>query len=451
MDTLSKLQSGRLSGIRRLDLSCGLTHFPEEIYDLADTLEILNLSGNALSTLPDDLARLTRLRVIFCSDNQFTRLPEVLGQCASLDMVGFKANKISHVPASSVSPALRWLILTDNRLSSLPATLGDCGQLQKLMLAGNQLQHLPGEMAACRQLELLRISANRFESLPPWLLSLPRLAWLAFAGNPLTQDTDAALMPPVTDIHWDTLKLQHKIGEGASGIIHQADWRAIPDGAVAVKLFKGAVTSDGLPGCEKAACIRAGQHSNLIPVKGKIIGHPEGTKGLVMELVDASFKNLAGPPSLESCTRDIYSPDTRFTLNSAISMARGIAAAAEHLHGRGIMHGDLYAHNMQWNGLGDCLLGDFGAASPMPEGAARLSLQRIEVRAYACFLEELLDRCAVPPEFAAVQDALWELQRRSAQADVDARPLFSEIRQILTALQDDCAACGGGLGVENAR
>ncbi len=116
MHTLSLLRSGQLAGSQRLDLSCGLTHFPAEIYDLADTLEILNLSGNALSNLPDDLPRLHKLRVIFCSDNQFTHVPEVLGQCPKLEMTGFKANQIRHLSAASLPRALRWLILTDNQL-----------------------------------------------------------------------------------------------------------------------------------------------------------------------------------------------------------------------------------------------------------------------------------------------------------------------------------------------
>ena len=101
MDTLEQLQAGLLRGIKRLDMSCGLTEFPREILDLADSLEILNLSGNKLSSLPDDLPRLHKLRIIFCSDNLFSELPAVLGQCKNLTMVGFKANQISRVPDAS--------------------------------------------------------------------------------------------------------------------------------------------------------------------------------------------------------------------------------------------------------------------------------------------------------------------------------------------------------------
>jgi hypothetical protein len=440
MNTLSLLRSGKLAGSTRLDLSCGLEQFPAEIYDLADTLEILNLSGNALSTLPDDLPQLRKLRVIFCSDNQFTEVPEVLGDCPQLDMVGFKANQIKHLPAAALPKQLRWLILTDNQLGELPAELGQCSRLQKLMLAGNQLQHLPGGMAALQQLELLRISANRFTALPEWLFEMPKLAWLAFAGNPFSDVIEAVAMAhqAVTQINWNSLELQQKLGEGASGIIHQAVWQRAQDSAtpVAVKLFKGSVTSDGLPHSEKAACIAAGDHPNLIPVAGMIAGHPEGASGLVLSLIEPHFKNMAGPPSLESCTRDIYPESMRFSLRTALAIAHGVASAAAHLHQRGILHGDLYAHNMMWNGQGGCLLGDFGASSFIPQKYEWQSraLQRIEVRAFACLLEELLERSDAAPESRDTIKKLRDLQQRCGQAEVAARPLFVEIMDDLANL-----------------
>ena len=61
MHTLEQLRSGALAGTRRLDLSANLQTLPPEVFDLADTLEVLNLSGNQLSSLPHDLARLHRL------------------------------------------------------------------------------------------------------------------------------------------------------------------------------------------------------------------------------------------------------------------------------------------------------------------------------------------------------------------------------------------------------
>jgi len=63
MHTLEALRTGKLVGIKRLDLAADLTEFPIEIFDLADSLEVLNLSGNLLSDLPQDLTRLGNVQV----------------------------------------------------------------------------------------------------------------------------------------------------------------------------------------------------------------------------------------------------------------------------------------------------------------------------------------------------------------------------------------------------
>ncbi|MEM5352129.1 leucine-rich repeat-containing protein kinase family protein [Paraburkholderia caribensis] len=437
--TLEDLRAGQLAGARQIKLACGLTEMPREIFDLADTLEVLDLSGNALTSLPDDLPKLRHLRVLFASNNAFTGLPAVLGDCESLSMVGFKANRIRHVPGRALPPQLRWLILTDNDIETLPAELGERPNLQKLMLAGNRLPSLPETMAACSRLELLRISANRLDALPDWLLRLPRLAWLAYAGNPLNAAREQVVLAdaPVPAIDWHTLALGQTLGEGASGVTHRAT-RLLRDGhpveAVAVKLFKGAITSDGLPELEMAACLQAGQHPNLIPVLGKITGHPLDEHGLVMKLIHPAFGNLAGPPSLESCTRDVYADDVRFDKPVALHIARGIASAAQHLHRRGIMHGDLYGHNILHDGAGHVLLGDFGAASchDIDDRPLALALERIEVRAFGCLLEELAQRLAgEADDLAAGFDGLIEDCFRER---VEMRPSFDEIVRRLSAL-----------------
>ena len=440
MHSLDDLRAGRLHGAKQLRLCAGLSEFPREIFDLADTLEVLDLSGNQLATLPDDLLRLHRLRILFCSGNPFRVLPEVLGRCPQLEMVGFKSCQIERVPAEALPPRLRWLILTDNQVEVLPAAIGRCTRLQKLMLAGNRLRQLPPELAACTRLELLRIAANQLTGLPGWLLRLPRLAWLAYAGNPFCAAVEQAAQGAdrADPVPWHALALQQVLGEGASGVIHRAAWQ---DGAhrrdVAVKLFKGVVTSDGLPLNEMAVCLGAGDHPNLIPVLGRIADHPAEGHGLVMALIDARFRSLAGPPSFDSCTRDVYAPDTQFAPGVALRIARGIASVARHLHARGINHGDLYAHNILHCGEGVAVLGDFGAASfhPSNDPVAAEALQRIEVRAFGCLLEELAERCADGPD-ADLRSALARLQARCVAPDPGTRPLFAEVEQHLAGLRE---------------
>lgn len=435
MHTLEQLRSGELTGVSRLDLSAGLTEFPREIFALADSLEVLNLTGNRLKALPADLSRLRKLRILFCSDNDFTTLPEMLGECPQLEMIGFKSCQIGQLPASALPTRLRWLILTGNRLESLPTELGGCARLQKLALAGNRLRSLPASMADLGRLELLRIAANQLDALPGWLLELPRLAWLAYAGNPCSDAGEAQALHqnPLSPIPREEIRLGVVLGQGASGVIHRADWQ--PPGhaeqAMAAKLFKGEVTSDGLPRSEMAACIAAGDHPNLIRVAGQLAERADSAPGLLLELIDPTFRPLAGPPSLASCTRDCYAPERRFAFDEALRMARGVASAVEHLHGRGILHGDLYAHNLLANDHGECLLGDFGAASFLPPDAR--ALQRIEARAFGYLLEELLERCAADDQ-PQRQQSLARLRDQCLNGSVLERPDFAELEAGLAAI-----------------
>jgi Leucine-rich repeat (LRR) protein len=142
-ETLAALRRGDLGGARELRLPDGLAEFPREVLDLADTLEVLDLGRGSLTTLPDDLGRLRRLRVLFGSGNPFARLPPVLGDCPTLSQLGFRGCGIREVPPDALPRDLRWLTLTDNQIEHLPDTLGERPLLQKLMLSGNRIAALP--------------------------------------------------------------------------------------------------------------------------------------------------------------------------------------------------------------------------------------------------------------------------------------------------------------------
>ena len=422
MTTLDALRRGDLAGARELRIGGGLSEFPREILDLAETLEVLDLSGNALSSLPDDIGRLRHLKALFCSGNRFDRLPPSLGDCVALSQVGFRGAGLREVPTESLPLSLRWLTLTDNRLDRLPDALGQRPLLQKLMLAGNRLRHLPESLAGASNLELLRLSANGFETLPAWLTTLPRLAWLAWAGNPFDRHDHAPSSPTV---HWSELHLGSLLGDGASGWVYQAQWRSAAGQdprSIALKLFKGAMTSDGLPEREMAACLAADAHPNLMSAIGRLTGHPDGLSGLLMPLLPDHWRVLAGPPSRESCSRDVYEPTLRLDLTVALSIAGSIGKAAAHLHKSGLSHGDLYAHNTLWDGTdGAAVLSDFGAAAFLPDTASSVALQKIEVRAWGLLLGELLDRCVEP---LAENSDLRALQRHCTQPEPSLRPLL---------------------------
>mgnify|MGYP000621717756 CR=1 FL=1 len=117
--SLEELKSGKLIGSKTLKLACGLEEFPEEVVDLKETLEVLDLSDNNLSKLPDNLSQLKKLRIVFFANNNFTEFPSVLANCPSLSMIGFKSNHIKTVSENAFPITLKWLILTNNKIEKL--------------------------------------------------------------------------------------------------------------------------------------------------------------------------------------------------------------------------------------------------------------------------------------------------------------------------------------------
>jgi serine/threonine protein kinase len=95
-----------------------------------------------------------------------------------------------------------------------------------------------------------------------------------------------------------------------------------------------------------------------------------------------------------------------------------------HLHQRGIMHGDLYAHNTLVHASLPPLLSDFGAASRyVPDGPHAGWLQALDVCAFGYLLGELLAAC---PQ-AASRPGLAALADTCTQADSHLRPSFGQI------------------------
>ncbi|WP_319380400.1 leucine-rich repeat-containing protein kinase family protein [Thiomicrorhabdus sp.] len=426
METLHKLHSGELKGAKHIKISANLTELPQALYELADTLEILDLSANRLSDLPEDFVLFRKLKIVFLSDNEFEHLPEVLGLCPDLEMIGFKANRIREVSANALPPKLRWLILTDNQIEQLPDCFDRLPRMQKLMLAGNRLRELPETLQNCRNLQLLRISANNLTEFPQVITRIPRLSWCAFSGNPFNRTVreDSSLI----QARLADYQLRELLGQGASGRIHLAEEKASGQ-PKAIKLFKGGVTSDGYPQDEMRACLTAGKHPNLVTVEARL---ETESPGLVMQLIPEQYVNLGLPPDFDTCTRDCFEDGFSLDAHQLLKILRQATSALMHLHDQGLMHGDFYAHNVLFNEQTHLLLGDFGAASHFDdlEQETKNALLRMEKRALAHFIEDLWQQAKVSAE----EDALVKVWHDALLQD--AISLEDLLEQMENALWD---------------
>ncbi len=413
--TLKQLQAGELVGAKEVKISENLTTFPRELFELTDTLELLDLSNNKLSELPEDFYKFKNLKIAFFSFNEFKEMPSVFKECHNLFMLGFKTNQIEKFDEDILPLNISWLILTDNKLTELPNSIGKLTKMQKFPLAGNRLTTLPKSMENLKNLELIRLSANNLCELPEFLLSLPKLAWLAFSGNPCSVSKSTKMKV----LEYKDLEMDKLLGEGASGKIYRGHSKEF-NRVVAIKLFKGAVTSDGYAKDEMNACMQAGEHPNLIKVLARL---EHKHLGLVLEFISPSFKNLGNPPTFESCSRDTYDSSLHLTIEDVQKVAEAICSAAAHLHSKGIMHGDLYAHNILVNSKYETYLGDFGAAS-FYEKDFKL-YEQLEVLAFGNLLEDMLS--LVNEKSGELYKKLENLRKKTQNPFVSERPLFCEM------------------------
>jgi Protein kinase domain len=372
--------------------------------------------------LPSDMQRFKRLRVVFLSNTAFTEVPPQLAACPGLEMLGMRSCRISQWSEDALPSSIRGITLTDNQLSSVPSSVGRMGKLQKLMLSGNHLHDLPRAMLQCGRLDNLRIAVNHFTTAPTWLSKLPSLAWYSDAGNPFSSENGSALVALPT-ISWNDLQIGEQIGKSPNkNTVYRAQTK---DGrAVAVKLYHGQLSTDGSVDDEVRASTIAGESEHLISAMALIANAPGGQLAVALPLIPSSFSQLALPPDFNTLTRDVYPAAQRFEPTVILKTLGDIAIALNHLHAKGVMHGDMYAHNILTDSGGAAYLGDFGGASVYQPGQDAWR-ERIDSYAFGILMSELLARCGNPGD--AQLGRLHELQKRCTQLVTTERPLFSEI------------------------
>mmetsp|Transcript_23450 Transcript_23450/g.42557 ORF Transcript_23450/g.42557 Transcript_23450/m.42557 type:complete len:465 (-) Transcript_23450:127-1521(-) len=389
----------------------------------------LNLPECGLSFLPANLGTwLPNLSILFCPKNKFEELPAAIGSCPNLQMVSFKSNGMKRIHPEALQPQMRWLILTDNELEFLPSTIGRCTKLQKCMLSGNKLSSLPQEIENCHNLELIRLASNRLTEPPMELLRLPNLCWIAFSDNPFVEKSINQLVENNSLEVMENIEQHELLGRGASGVTHRATSNGTT--SVAVKTYFGTMTSDGNPLQERTLSLVASTLSS--PCLIQVLGQTQNGS-LVMELLD-NIEAFAGPPSKESCSRDVYGDDAVVNAKQAVSMVTGLLNALVKLHSRGICHGDFYGHNILVSRDDDTKvhLSDFGAAFAYDRTAGYAKyVEKIEMRALGHLVEEIAKLIVEENEESAanLKGDLKEL----AQACREEHSTFSKVQALWQA------------------
>lgn len=385
-------------------------------------VEIVNFSGSWISCFPDRL-KVINPSVIFASNCNFTSMPD-LSEHGKLKTLALKSCGIKKREDNMFPTQLQRLMLTDNKISKIPQSIWNLKDLRKVALAGNQIVSLPDNMQNCSAIELLRISANNFSVQPPsWLLDLPVLRRYSHGWNMFQQIPETSWNIP--NINYQDLTIQEKIGESPSSTVYRAEY---DNSVVAVKVFKWWLTSDGYPEDDKRFSIMAWNHPNLIQILWTLIDHPEDKSWLILKYI-SDYSSLWLPPSLQTCTRDTYPDGKAFEISYIVNVLLDVSAAASKLHDKKILHGDIYAHNTLSKNDWRSLLWDFGAASYYGWLDNESKYQSLDMWAYWCLIQDLLNHCN--DENAAGYKRLREIEKQCISKIPKDRPSFQDIHEQL--------------------
>lgn len=177
--------------LRRLDLSFNaLSSLPASCGQLTQIQE-LDLRENEFVSFPTPVCELATLVALDCRRNQIENLPVACGQMVALETLRLAHNAIQELPPTvGLLTALRMLNVSNNRIASVPLELGALIHLRELNLSWNQIESLPEELGCLAALETLDVSHNRFEQLPDSIAMWQNLHRLSCSdnrfANPLT-------------------------------------------------------------------------------------------------------------------------------------------------------------------------------------------------------------------------------------------------------------------------
>jgi hypothetical protein len=144
----------------------------------------LDLSGQGLTSLPDGMEKLVRLKSLDLGKNAFTAVPEVVASLEALYALDVAKNQLTALPRwIGKFASLEYLNAEDNQLTHLPEEIGDLGKLSALYAYRNRLVELPASIGRLSKLSMLDLTKNELETVPASIAHLAEGLTIFLGGN----------------------------------------------------------------------------------------------------------------------------------------------------------------------------------------------------------------------------------------------------------------------------
>lgn len=190
-------QIGALTALGTLDLRGNTIKgtLPDEIANLTN-LEKLYIDNNKFTgEIPGAIAHLKRLKELSAIGNRLGTFPVAICQADSLTVIHLEKNEISTLPGEITSMTrLEYLYLNENKLTTLPDGLDKMPSLLYFHAQKNQIQALPEQIGLLTNLLSLNLSDNKISgSIPASVVNLTKLKYLYLSNNSLSGSLPAGM------------------------------------------------------------------------------------------------------------------------------------------------------------------------------------------------------------------------------------------------------------------
>lgn len=133
---------------------------------LFNQLKSLSITSGQVTEISNDISKLFLLEKLDLSHNALTTLPKAIGQFKQLNELSLANNRLQHIGDLSQLFKLEKLDLANNRLATLPPTMGKLHELKELSLACNQLDYIDESISYLLRLAKVDLNFNFLLTLP---------------------------------------------------------------------------------------------------------------------------------------------------------------------------------------------------------------------------------------------------------------------------------------------
>jgi len=167
MTTVSKkINQAKSEDVRLLSLpNLELTTIPSEVFDLVHITN-LNLKGNKIEVIPDEISQLENLKVVYLDGNCLSEISTAFFELKEIEVLTLNNNQLKKIPDEIGSLInLKRLHISSNQLTELPTTIGQLEKLEHLYVSKNLISSLPDELGMLANLTQLNMFDNQLENL----------------------------------------------------------------------------------------------------------------------------------------------------------------------------------------------------------------------------------------------------------------------------------------------